>query len=369
MDRSVYELKDTGDLISPALVYYKDIILGNTKRVIEMAGGPQQLWPHVKSHKTVELILMQIGLGINRFKCATVAEAEITAKAGAAHIILAYPLVGPNICRYLRLAAAYPNTVFYAVGDDFSCLSELACKAGEMGMNMNVLIDVDIGMHRTGVPVESLQSLYERASAMKGITVKGLHCYDGQRKEEDINLRKAKAEETDGKVLEIQQSLINKGFECGLMVMGGTPSFPCRTGKSGFYLSPGTAFIGDWGYYNKLPDMAFTPGAALFCRVISHQNGNTFTLDLGSKGIATDPAGDRGIIAGLKEARPVFQSEEHWVFSLPQGAALPPIGSVQYVIPTHVCPTSALYPAIEVAQGGKIVEQWQVSARNRKISY
>jgi len=369
MEISTYALENTGDLISPALIYYKDIILDNTKRVIEMAGGAQHLWPHVKSHKAVEMIRMQIGLGITQFKCATIAEAEITAEAGAARIILAFPLIGPNIARYLRLAKAYPQTVFYAIGDNFDCLSALAKEANEAGMNMNVLVDTDMGMHRTGVPLDLLESLYEQCSALKGISMKGLHCYDGHRNDRDLSERKALAVENDRKVLAIRESLKQKGLDCEIMVMGGTPSFPCRTGQEQFFLSPGTLFIGDWGSYTKFPDLAFTPGAALFCRVVSHQAGHTFTLDLGCKGIAADPAGDRGIIVGLKEARPVFQSEEHWVFSLPPGVELPPIGSSQYVIPAHICPTSALYPELQVAQGGRITGQWQVSARNRKINY
>jgi len=369
MEIKTYALENTGNLISPALIYYKDIILDNTKRVIEMAGGPQLLWPHVKSHKAAAMIKMQIDLGISRFKCATIAEAEITAEAGGKHIILAYPLIGPNVSRYLRLVKAYPQTVFYAVGDNFECLSVLAKEACGMGMNINVLVDTDIGMHRTGVPLDSLESFYERASALKGINMKGLHCYDGHRNDRDLSDRKAMAEESDRKVLQIRESLQRKGLECGLLVMGGTPSFPCRTGQECFYLSPGTLFICDWGTYSKFPDLAFKPGAAVFCRVVSHQPGNTFTLDLGHKGIAADPAGERGIIVGLEEAKPLLQSEEHWVFSLPSAMELPPIGSDQYVIPTHVCPTSALYPELQVAQSGKIIGQWQVSARNRKINY
>jgi D-serine deaminase-like pyridoxal phosphate-dependent protein len=369
MERKIYELKDTSDLISPALIYYKDIILENTKRIIEMSGTAENLWPHMKSHKVSEMILMQIGLGINRFKCATIAEAEMTAEAGGKHIILAYPLIGPNIPRYLRLATAYPQTVFYAIGDDYQSLCALAAKADEAGMNMNVLIDVDMGMNRTGVPIEALELLYERSSVLKGISLKGLHCYDGHRTDQDFDQRKAKAEETDAAILKIQETLKGKGFECEIMVMGGTPSFPCRTGKSGFYLSPGTVFIGDWGYYNKFPDMAFTPGAAVFCRVVSHQAGNSFTVDVGSKGIAADPVGDRGVIVGLEEAASLFQSEEHWVFSLPENMQRPSIGSGQYIIPTHICPTSALYPAVEVAQNGNIVEQWQVAARRRVLKY
>ena len=369
MERDTYALDDTGDLISPALIYYKDIILGNTKRVIENAGGPEQLWPHVKSHKAAGMIRTQIDLGITKFKCATIAEAEITAEAGGEHIILAYPLVGPNISRYLRLAKAFPKIVFYAIGDNFDALSLLAKESLGTGMTMNVLIDVDMGMHRTGVPLDSLEALYERASALKGLNVKGMHCYDGHRNDRDIDHRKAAAEESDRKVLQVRESLLKKGCECEIMVMGGSPSFPCRAGKEGFFLSPGTIFIGDWGYYTKLPDMAFTPGAAIFSRVVSHQPENTFTLDLGHKGIAADPAGERGTIAGLAAAKPLLQSEEHWVFSLPPGMDLPPIGSDQYVIPTHICPTSALYPEIQVAQGGKIIEQWPVSARNRKLRF
>jgi len=142
----------------------------------------------------------------------------------------------------------------------------------------------------------------------------------------------------------------------------------------GFYLSPGTIFISDWGYYKKFQDLPFTPGAAIFTRVVSHQGkqggaGNLFALDLGHKGIAADPPGDRGVIAGLEEAKPLFQSEEHWVFSLPENMTPPPIGSECYVIPAHICPTSALYPEVQVAQGGKITGSWKVSARNRRINY
>jgi D-serine deaminase-like pyridoxal phosphate-dependent protein len=364
-----YALNNTENLISPALIYYKDIILDNTKRIIEMAGGPQVLWPHVKSHKTHEMIRMQIELGINRFKCATIAEAEMTADAGAEFIILAYPLIGPNIPRYLQLAANYPQTVFYAIGDDFEQLSALAGQALKAGMVMNVLIDVDTGMFRTGVSLDLLESLYERCCNLKGISLKGLHCYDGHRIDHDFSIRKALVDESDKTVLLARESIRKRGFECDLLVMGGTPSFPCRIKNDGFYLSPGTIFIGDWGYYTKFPDLAFNPGAAIFSRVVSHQSGHTFTLDLGHKGIAADPAMERGIIAGLNEAKSVFQSEEHWVFSLVQTMELPPIGSSQYIIPTHICPTSALYPQIEIAQGGKIIEQWQVSARNRRINF
>lgn len=369
MDKIHYCLDDTSALVSPALIYYQDIILDNSKRIIEMAGGAERLWPHMKSHKSPDMIRMQIDLGITRYKCATIAEAEISAEAGARYIILAYPLVGPNISRFLRLAAGYPQVTFYAIGDDFSQLAALSAEAEKTGTTANVLVDVDTGMHRTGVPMDTLEAFYTRAAGLKGVALKGMHCYDGHLHDSDFNTRKAGVEEIDRKISGIQEALMREGFDCGLMVMGGTSTFPCRTGKDGMYLSPGTCFIGDWGYAQKFPDMPFPPGAALFTRVVSRPTENTFTIDLGYKGIASDPAGERGIIAGMEDAKPLFQNEEHWVFSLPDGQPPPAIGDGCYVIPTHICPTSALYPRILVAQNGKICGEWQVSARDRELNY
>jgi D-serine deaminase-like pyridoxal phosphate-dependent protein len=369
MDSNAYILGDAESLVSPALIYYEDIIRANTRRTIEIAGGAERLWPHVKSHKTAEIIKMQIRMGITRFKCATIAEAEMCAAAGAGHVILAYPLVGPNIARFARLSEVFPQTVFYAIGDDYAQLALLGAEALKRGKPVNLLVDVDMGMHRTGVAIDRLEAFYEQAAGLEGLALRGLHCYDGHIHDSDFNARKTKVDAIDRELLRAREGLTNRGFDCGLLVMGGTPTFPCRAGTGDWYLSPGTCFIGDWGYAVKFPDMNFTPGAALFTRVVSHPGGGAFTIDLGYKGIASDPAGGRGIIAGMEDAEPLFQSEEHWVFSLPPGKTPPPVGSACYVIPTHICPTSALYPEILIAREGKIVETWPVSARNRRINY
>ena len=82
------------------------------------------------------------------------------------------------------------------------------------------------------------------------------------------------------------------------------------------YFSPGTYFINDYGYSKKYPDLPFTPGAAVLTRVVSCPVKGHFTLDLGYKGIASDPEGTRGIIAGMDHVQELFQSEEHWAFAM-----------------------------------------------------
>ena len=108
MQAETYRIENEGEILSPALIYYADRIRENTRRTIEIAGGAERLWPHVKSHKMRAMLEMQMEMGVRRFKCATLAEAEMAAEAGAAHVLLAYPLVGPAIAAFVSLVQKYP---------------------------------------------------------------------------------------------------------------------------------------------------------------------------------------------------------------------------------------------------------------------
>lgn len=365
-----YKIQETGEIVTPQLVYYKEIIVENIKKAVSLAGGPERLWPHVKSHKTVGLVKLQMDLGITRFKCATVAEAEMLADCGAEDILLAYPLVGPNIRRFVELEIRYPRLRFWAIGDDLKMLSELAACSRAAGVKTRTLLDINMGMDRTGVSLDLAQQLYEACSVLEGIQMMGFHCYDGNHNHPDIEERKRSVDRINEKLWEIRNALKEEGMHVPVFVMGGTPSFPCHCKYDGVFLSPGTAFIQDAGYYQNLRDLNFIPGAAVLTRVISHPAEGRFTLDLGYKGIASDPAAQRGYIVNGDEYEPVFQNEEHWVFRMKEGSTkqVPAIGSVLYVIPTHICPTSALYPSIPVVEDGKIADWWAVTARNRKIT-
>ncbi|MDD3231123.1 MAG: alanine racemase, partial [Oscillospiraceae bacterium] len=103
MDVNLYKISHADELVTSVLLYYKDYIIENIKKAIAIAGDPQRLWPHVKTHKTRELIYLLIEQGVTRFKCATIAEAEMVASCGPTDIILAYPLIGPNVTRFLAL--------------------------------------------------------------------------------------------------------------------------------------------------------------------------------------------------------------------------------------------------------------------------
>src|SRR5438128_12697311 len=104
-----YNLADTSNVLSPSLVFFPELIRRNIARVIEMAGGPQRLRPHVKTHKTREIARMLLDAGVTKHKCATIAEAEMLASASAPDVLIAYPLVGPNLGRLAAPMRKFPG--------------------------------------------------------------------------------------------------------------------------------------------------------------------------------------------------------------------------------------------------------------------
>ncbi|KMW13313.1 D-TA family PLP-dependent enzyme [Enterocloster citroniae] len=370
-----YLFEESKDVITPALVYYLDIIRENIKKAVSLAGGPENLWPHVKTHKMAQMVRLQMSAGITRFKCATIAEAEMAASCGAGDVLVAYPLVGPNIRRFLNLTMAYPQVRFWAVGDDAGQVHALGQVFKESGSVARLLVDVNLGMNRTGVAIPDTEEFFNRCASMEGISMMGLHCYDGHRTEQEFNLRKQHADVSASQIREVCAHISDRGYSCHTLVLGGSPSMPCYADfpKSPYhaYFSPGTYFINDYGYSKKYPDLPFTPGAAVLTRVVSCPVKGHFTLDLGYKGIASDPEGTRGIIAGMDHVQELFQSEEHWAFAMEPGYEdqCPQVGDEFFVVPTHICPTSALYPSVPVVENGHMADTWEVTARNRKITY
>src|SRR5262245_26121291 len=117
MDRQ-YTLADTSSIFSPGLLFFKDIIRKNIEQCLRIAGSPDRLRPHVKTHKTREIVRMQLAAGITKHKCATIAEAEMLASCGVPDVLIAYNLVGPNCARLARLLKTYPSTQFRVLADN-----------------------------------------------------------------------------------------------------------------------------------------------------------------------------------------------------------------------------------------------------------
>jgi len=108
LDKLWYKVSNVANIPSPALLFYPERISENIRRVLQIAGGAERLRPHIKTHKCAEVLRMHLEVGIKKFKCATVAEAEMAARAGAADVLIAAQLAGPNLKRLEALRRAFP---------------------------------------------------------------------------------------------------------------------------------------------------------------------------------------------------------------------------------------------------------------------
>ncbi len=365
-----YHIQNSDKIPSPALVVYLELVRQNIERAIAMVGGDvSKLRPHAKTHKTAQIIEMEREAGILKHKCATLREAEMLAKVGIEDILIAYQMVGPNIFRFVSLQQKYPNADFKVIVDHPDAVTALAETTIDQGLKVKVMLDLDVGMHRTGVPVgKAAVEIYESIDQSDGLQVWGLHVYDGHIHDEDLLARRTACNQSLAQVEQMQDMLSAKGLAVPLVVMGGTPTFPIYADTPGVEASPGTFVFHDYNYATHYPDLGFTPAALLLSRVISIPTPSRITLDLGHKAIAADPDGERGTILNIENAEVDTQHEEHWAVNIRADTPVQ-IGQEVYVCPTHICPSVALHPFYYIIDADRYYrETWEVTARNRSVS-
>ena len=366
-----YRIEDTSQIISPALIVFRDILADNISRMIEMAGDVSRLRPHCKTHKMRQVVELQLSRGITKQKCATFAEAEMLAEAGVKDIMLAYNLVGPNIGRAVKFVEKYPDVSFSATADHEGPIAELGGAMTAAALSIDLLLDIDSGQHRTGVQIgPTAEQLYRKIAETPGLKAGGLHVYDGQNHQTPIDERTAAVDAVWQRVRAFRDELVAHDWPVPRIVAGGTGSFPIFAQKDDptIELSPGTCIFHDVGYGECFPDLKFTPAALLLTRVVSRPTKDRVTCDLGYKAIASDPPmGRRLVFPDLPDAKQVLQNEEHLVLEMPRAEEYQP-GDELLAIAWHICPTSALHRQAFVVSEGRLVDRWDVAARDRWLT-
>jgi D-serine deaminase-like pyridoxal phosphate-dependent protein len=369
-----FEVGAAAELASPCLLVYRERVVENLARMLAIAGGPGCLRPHIKTHKMREMLELQVGLGIVKFKCATLAEAEMAAGMGVSDLLIAYQPVGPNLARLGGLIRAFPRTKFSVTCDDAGAIDEVSgvaqglgtVKKGQTGgsAGIEVVLDIDVGQHRTGVPAgPEAARLYGLIARSPGLKPGGLHAYDGHICDTDAAARAAACDSAFAPVAALKRELEEAGLPVPRIVAGGTPTFGIHARRKGVECSPGTAVFWDAGYASKLPDLGFEPAALVLTRVISKPGLNRVCLDLGHKAIAAEMPPPRVQFLNLEDARAVMHSEEHLVVETAHTGLK--LGDCLYGIPWHICPTVALHSEAVVIEKGRIAARWKVAARDR----
>lgn len=356
-------------LLTPVLVVSLDRVRDNVQRMLTYTGGPERWRPHLKTTKIPAVWRLLLDAGVRHFKCATTREARVLCElADEAHVdvdlLVAYPLRGPGLTVLAGLCEAHPRTRLSVLVEDPRMLAEVPAKVG-------VFVDVNPGMHRTGVPLHDVETITALATG-SGPRFRGLHCYDGHQHAADLDERRDRIFADYERLREVVDRLATAGARTAEIVTAGTPAFrhalayePFRASAFVHRVSPGTVVFHDGCTAIENPDVELQPAAFVLSRVVSHPTDGIATCDAGSKSLAAETGDPCAYALGRADLHALRPSEEH--LPLRADAERPPRGEFVWLVPRHVCPSVNLAEQAVLIEKGHEPQVANVSARAHDV--
>ena len=350
---------------TPAAVLDLDAFDRNVAKMAARArAAGLALRPHSKSHKTSAIARRQIEAGAVGICCAKLAEAEAMAAAGIGAILVTSPIAGAAQAeRAAWLAQQIAD--FRIVVDHPDGAAELATAAQGQ---IQVLIDVDPGMGRTGVhDAAQAVEVFRAIAARPNLRLLGVQCYGGHWQHiEGANARAAAVADGMAYLSGVIAALRQAGAEIGVVTGGGTGSFAADAAQGVLTeVQPGSFAFMDREYRDALqndPDGAFEQALSIAAAVISANHPQWVTVDAGLKAFSTDGPLPVAMTPKFADCAYRFFGDEHGRLMRPHGQAVARGERVDFV-PPHVDPTLDRYDVIHFVRGDVLVEIAPVEAR------
>lgn len=359
-------------LNTPVLVLDLDILDRNIAAMAALAKAHDvSLRPHAKTHKSVDIAKRQLAAGAVGLCCAKIGEAEVLADGGITGLLITSPVTAPAaIARLVLLAARSAGLI--ATVDNPDVARRIAAALAEAGTSLDVMIDIDPGIRRTGVAsAEAAVELAEAIAALPNLHLRGVQYYCGmQQHVEDYAERRAAIVERTDYLKSVIAALTEAGHAPEIVSGSGTGTHRIDLDLGVFTeLQTGSYVLMDKQYLDcdLIGDATtpFAPSLGVDARVVSANHEALVTIDAGFKSLSTDG----GVAVVTRGAPPetmfVFMGDEHAALIGPDiGARLRPGDPVSLTVP-HCDPTVNLYDNYHVVQGDTLVAIWPVSARGR----
>lgn len=339
---------------TPAPVVDLDRLEQNLRHLAAYFGSRAcKLRPHFKSHKCVELARRQVAAGACvGITCAKLAEAEQLAAGGIRDILIANQVVGADKAR--RLAALNGRATVRCAVDSPGNARQLSTIATEAGVVIRVLIEVDIGMRRCGVPPGApTLALAREISGLPGLRFDGLQAYEGHVVDlPNFEERRRRVCDAFAAVIQTRRQLEAAGLPVPILSGGGTGTYDITGNLEGVdEVQCGSYALMDWSYARIRPE--FVVARWIQATVISAHPGYA-VVDVGTKGLGCEFGPP--LLEGSPDAKARSTSEEHTSFD----GLKAEVGQKVRLIPSHGCTTQNLHRRLWLTRGGKIVDVWPI---------
>lgn len=350
------------DIETPAVVVDTTRLERNLQRMQATAeAGGAVLRPHAKTHKCLDIGRRQLTHGAAGLTVATLAEAEAFAADGCPSVFIAYPLWAGSADRPARLAALRERTELRVGVDSAAAAGALAAAVP----GARVLVEVDSGQHRSGIPAAQVGALAAECRAL-GLDVIGAFTHPGHSygKPDPAGVAAAAIDERAALVV-AGAALEGLTDQAPVLSGGSTPTAEAGVAEPLTEVRPGTYVFGDRQQLTLSGLTEDDIALVVAARVVSAARPGGAILDCGSKTLSSDRAGwlnGHGLILEAPEATIVALSEEH---AFVRGLTTPlRVGDLVRVVPNHVCPVANLASELLTADGDTLTGRWPVTARH-----
>lgn len=358
----------TEELDTPALLVDLDIMEGNVRRMAEYAARHSlKLCPHTKTHKIPDLAKQQLALGAHRITVAKLGEAEVMAGSGIGKMLVAYPIYGPD--KWKRLALLAQDCDLSISLDSLEVAAGIAHAVQGVHGKVGVLVEVDVGLRRCGVPPPKATELAAGIAETPGLELEGLMFYPGHIKNPER--QKSEFKQLQAVVEALCESFEKAGLPHAIVSGGSTPTaFHCHRIPGLTEMRPGTYIFNDANEVGAGVATLEMCAARVLARVVSTAVSGQMIVDAGSKTLSSarswNPE-DRGLgwIWGERDARLRALNEEHGYVDLAGATRRYKVGDLVEILPNHICECMNLQERVYAIRNGKVETMWEVQARGK----
>ncbi len=349
------------ELDTPALVVDLDILERNLARVADYAKAHNlRLRPHTKTHKSPVIAQRQLDLGASGLTVAKVGEAEtLMQKLPPVDLLVAFPLFGK--AKTERLKQVAKNTPVTVALDSLAAAEQLT------GLDVGVLVEIDVGLGRVGVTPDEALELAKQIGKIPGLRFRGLTFYPGHIKNQDEKALAALSQ----MLAEGVSTFRAAGLAPEIVSGGSTPAlFQSHHIEGLNEIRPGTYVFND---LNTVAGGACSLGdcaASVLVTVVSTPRADTAIVDGGSKTFSSDRlSGSSEVTFGRVTEAPGIRfhkmNEEHGFLDIKDSERMLAVGEKLRIIPNHICVAVNLHETVYGIRGDEVETSWKVEARGK----
>jgi len=352
-------------LLTPSVLIDLDALERNVARMQQVCTAHGvQLWPHIKTHKMLEVARMQLAAGATGLVCAKLSEAEAMVPSGVRRLMIANSLVDLRLAKRLRALHASLEELRLAVTSQPQA-EALAGLLKAAGIRCPIMVAVDTGLGREGTRShEDSLAVVRYVQQQRTMELRGLYTHEG-------HTYSAARDETDQHIAHVVETLagVKDAADADLELWPGCSVTAHRMAAvpGVTTVRPGTYVFGDLSLAEKHQVMAWEDLAAtILTTVVDRPSAGFALLDAGSKTLSSDRTAE-GVYAADYDRRNIQVtrcSEEHGWTSGEDVNALR-VGERLRLVPAHVCPAINLHNEVKVIRGQEVVDTWRVDARGK----